>query len=87
MGHRVVVATGGVEQVGEVVLDRTLEVPVTDRPAELDRCEAVAETRLHITSSSLGQCESGQGRDPRSRILTRRRHRLSGGEPSGIRIA
>ena len=37
MDHRVSVATRCMEEVGEMVLDRTLEVTITDPPAKLDR--------------------------------------------------
>lgn len=86
MGHRVVVATRCVEEVGEVVLDRTLEVTITDPPAELDRRKAVAQARLDIAGSSFGQCQPGQGRDPCRRILVRSRHRLPRGDQRGLGI-
>jgi len=57
-----------VEHVREVVLDRRLEVTVTDSTAGLDRARRRHDGFRYGTAGGQGEGERGQGRDRRGRI-------------------
>ena len=70
MVHRLVAAPGVVEQVGEVVLDGGLEVPVADPPARLDGAVAAARATASSTapSAASASASAGRRRDRRGRV-------------------
>ena len=87
MNHRVILARGPVEDVGEMVFHRPFEVTIADPPAEVDRREAVEQSRLHIAGRGFGEGKSGQGGDPRGGVvLIGGRHGSTGLDPGRLGI-
>jgi hypothetical protein len=87
VNHRVVLATRSVEDVGEMVLDRALEVPIPVLQTKLDRLRAVPQPGLDIASTCLGESQSGQGGDPSRRVgRVGGVHGAPGLDPGGLRI-
>ena len=66
--HRLLVSTGRVQEVGEVILDRPLEVSIADLPAQLGGAETVAQAGVDVAGRRLGERQAGQGGDPRRRV-------------------
>jgi hypothetical protein len=68
VNHCVVLSARRVEDVGEMVLDGALQVPIPDLPTKFDRRRAVPQSGLDIPSTRLGESQSGQGGDPSRRV-------------------